>query len=115
MSTRSTNAASCVDNTQMTRGPLSASHVREAHCDLPVQESYCVKCPEANYDTAACRGKTKCTVFHSKTGEAVRPEERTAFASECLPKAFHANGTIKSELKCTGKDARLAAAVVMSF
>ena len=80
-----------------------------------MQEAYCVRCPEAKYKTEKCKGKAKCTVFHSKMSKHVMPDQQTALAKQCLPKAFASDGTIKAEFECTGNDAKLAAAAAMAF
>ena len=80
-----------------------------------MQEAYCVRCPKAEYRTEKCGGLANCTVFHTTLAYKVMQDEREAFAKQCLPNAFHSNGTIKAEYECTGKDAKLAAASAMSF
>ena len=80
-----------------------------------MQEAYCVKCPDAKYDKRGCRGGKPCTMFASKRGRQTQLMERRAFATQCLPKAFNKDGTIKAEFKCPDEDAKLAAAEAMSF
>ena len=50
-----------------------------------------------------CEIKTctvKGTVFRSDKSYHSTYQEKRAFVRECLPKAFHTNGTIKAEYKC---------------
>jgi len=85
--------------------------------------AYCVKCPEARYNTANCKGKAKCTLFpsrysghaYTKKKHTITHAERLAFVSQCLPNALHVNGTIKTQYECKGRDAKFAGAVAMSF
>jgi len=79
------------------------------------KEAYCVKCPKARYNTTKCKGKAKCTVFHTHRSTEIEPDERVAFIKQCLPNAFHVNGTIKTQYECTGDNAKYARAVAMSF